>query len=491
MPSSKKRGKKLLWYLRQLEEKEIDQFREYLAMSAFGNSQKLIELLDHVLIKKEADFLDPAELLGQLFPGKPQDREMANYLYFRLAMLLENLLTFLSLVHGSMDAYAMQQFRLEMLHERDLDKYQESAVKAAFRTISPQKGDKELLHEYLIETLDFQHQSLNGGEVSETSLNKVHERLDHFYFLEKLKYACGSLNASLIWGKSASVEMIDAVLRAAEKNPRGLPVVVRAYFHAYKMIEAFSKNSIESEAHYTELAISLESREGISLEEKRDLFTNAVNYCTLRWYQGSTGDAGRLVSLHDLALGQGILFRNDQISPRHFKNIVALMCKVGKVDWAENFIKIYGNQILGDRDGLIRLYNLAVVWLYQGEYRRMVSAMYHKTGNFDDHYFSIGARVYLCRALWALEEWEWLGQNISAFQHFLKRNKVMQEWERKIYLQFTKVLSVTLRIITGNPHQMKQKLHEVGEKLESTPESSVFQWLKSAISARLEAINPQ
>ena len=51
----------------------------------------------------------------------------------------------------------------------------------------------------------------------------------------------------------------------------------------------------------------------------------------------------------------------------------------------------------------------AVLRFHQKKYRETVSLLFPEISKFEDVLYAVGARFYLCRALWELKEMDWCG----------------------------------------------------------------------------------
>ena len=76
------------------------------------------------------------------------------------------------------------------------------------------------------------------------------------------------------------------------------------------------------------------------------------------------------------------------------------MCRFGEFEWVESFIETYKDKLSEDPEQLAYLYNRAVLQFHKKEYGEVIKLLYHRIQSFQKISYGIGARIYLCKALW-------------------------------------------------------------------------------------------
>jgi hypothetical protein len=183
-----------------------------------------------------------------------------------------------------------------------------------------------------------------------------------------------------------------------------------------------------------------------------------------------------------------MLLDNGRLSPNFYTNTVMLMCRFGELEWAEKFIFQFRALIYGESRGeeLAFTYNLAVLRFYQEKYQETIGLLFNEIGRFEDPLYSVGARTYLCRALWEQGDWEWLIAALHAFRQFLSRNTQLGKAEKANNLKFIQYLEKMARIKSGNPQQIREKLRKVRAQLEAEGNRQLFAWVARAMDRSLQ-----
>ena len=481
-PSPKhKPGKKLQYFLNALEDQEKDRFLHFLDSPLIPNQRDLSGLLEAVYLQSGESWLDPKKLYATFRPGEAWQPDKLPYLQLRLAQLLEKLMDFLAHQKYLQDPVTPHHYLLDSFMERGLTKYLDSTYRKGLKLIAEPQESRELREQYRFQSRMTNFKSDFTTDGSYTGLEEVLQTLDHYYYLEKLKYATAALNAELAWGKKIEIGMLQPVLEAVEKQESSLPDVIVGYRLACLSLKNVQEAPETGKAFFLRLKQLLLESENLPKGETLDLFTYGLNYAILRWYKAPVEFGKHLSDLYTRLLEKGLLLENGKLPPAYYKNITALMCKMEEVDWAAQFVEEWKDRVGGKDQELLYRYNLAVVNFHKQNYKALIPLLYNELNQFSDILYGMAARVYLSRALWLLEEYDMLGQVLSAFHVYMKRNLKVVDREKKLHLNFIAIFQKLLRTVTGNPDQFKENLKRVRKSLESAPGSAVFQWLRSVM----------
>lgn len=479
------KGKRIRYYLKQLGKTDARNFASYLRTELLGNSIPMHDLFLACMEQRDWESLDLKHLHLSLFPQKPWKKKAADYLFLRLSQLQQHLHAFLAFQHFRKDKHSFHQSRLMALTERGWDQYLDSTYRQAKNALPSPSGAKNLLSQLRLEMTLNSHLSTQAVAGTDTHLPELHDALDHYYFLQKLKYATASVNAALLFGDQMEVRMVEVVLATIAKAPDNFPVVIRAYAAAYQMLEHTVRQDQRAASYFQNLQKLLYSAPEIARDEAGDLFTYAINYATLQWHAQVKGSTDLIVGLYDKMLEGQILQDEGGMPPRYYKNIVAMACKLGRLEWAQDFADAYKEKISGNTPELAVCYNQAVLSFHRGDYAGTVRLLYHRIGEFRDELFALGARIYLCRALWEQEEMDWLGRNLIAFRKYLKRTDTLVEVEKKTYLLYVSMMLRLQKAASGNPDLVRQKLQKIGIDLNLAPDTQLLRSLKAIVVLKM------
>lgn len=486
--SDNQRGKKLAYFLKKQDEANFSGLLEYLRSPLFANSNQMAELLLASQRNIDGNNLDLEKIHASLFPDRNWDAKRGKYLQLRLAQLLNHLLDYHALLRYREDEQARFLYRLDAAIEEDWEIYIPFMYTQARRQLPEFHGAGKALLEMRLETRYNSYLSGIAVSNSDTHLGQVHETLDSYFLLQKLKYAAASSNLSLGTGEYREDPLLELVLGYVDSLPGDeAGKLLKAYANAHYMIRyATTPGEQDADRDFQQLKEFLSKEIPIAKAELLDLNTYALNFCTIRIHQGEASYIAETKWLYDQILERGLLLEGGQMRAGHYKNIVTIMCRFRELDWVENFVEEYREMITSDPEQLAYLYNKAVLAFHRGDYAATVRMLYHRIHEFFDVLFGIGARNYLCRALWKQKEYQWLGSNLAAFRVYLKRQKDLSETDRRIHLMYVKYFEQILSAYTTNPDRSRQKLEAIRERLSASGEGAVFQSLRSILSELLD-----
>jgi hypothetical protein len=486
--SDNQRGKKLAYFLKQLDEAALAGLQEYLRSPLFANSNQMVEMLSACLQNMDGNNLDLEQIHTALFPSKKWDSKRSKYLQLRLAQLLNHLLDYHALLRYQEDEQARFLYRLDAAIEENWDSYIPFMYTQTRRQLPEAHGGAKAMVEMRLETRYNSYLTGIAVSGSDTHLEQVHETLDDYFLLQKLKYATASANLALGTGEYKEDPLLDLILGYVDAMPdteRGL--LLKAYANARYMIRyATTQGEAAADLDFVQLKEFLAEEYPIAKAELLDLHTYALNFCTIRIHQGEASYIAETKWLYDRILERGLLLEGEKMRAGYYKNIVTIMCRFREFDWAESFVEEYREKITSDPDQLAYLYNKAVLAFHRKDFAATVRMLYHRIHEFSDVLFGIGARNYLCRALWNQSEYRWLGSNLAAFRVYLKRQRDLSETDKRIHLMYVKYFEQILNAHTTNPDRSRQKLETIRERLNESGEGAVFQSLRTILSDLLD-----
>lgn len=474
------RGRKLTYFLFRFSPEEQEAFVEYLRSPLFTNSPKLADLARGCLELGTFGGIDPLALHQQVYPDVAFDESRERYLYRRIAQLLEELMEFISFKGYQKDRHIRDYLRVREFSGRNLKKYIPEVQRKALDHFDGTASSHSLIFQYLTEKSLNEYLSQNTPRQSENRLNAVLGQLDEVYLLEKLKYGCAEMNARLAGQAPEPLLLMSEIRAVLQDENRQFSALIHAYGHAFAMLEGFIRAESGHERAFRHLREFLENQP-VEAAEGLELMTSALNYAILRYYRKDLEFLSETVELYQILLKRGFLLRDGFISPHYYKNIVVVLCSLGELDWVAEFVEDYKDRISGDPDSLAYLYNKAVIAFHRKQFAETVSLLYNQINNFEHPLFRLGARVYLCRALWARQDFDTLLTVLEAFRLYLKRNEAILPVQKKQHLEFVKSLSKTCKALTGNPDRKQQLLDQVGERLEASPYRDAIPWFRDEL----------
>lgn len=299
----------------------------------------------------------------------------------------------------------------------------------------------------------------------------LHESLDQYFYVQKLKLACASANIRLIYkqDEDPGKEFIDWF--QSRVNPDTLDALLRAYWLAWHMI-----SMPEETDHFVALfALLKEYGAGFSVEEERDLFNYALNYCLRLGNQGEGKFMEYSAALYRELLARKIILDQGKLPSQAMKNIVVVHCIVGELDWVDSFLESYHFLLPEDTDPNLLIYNQGVLAFYREDYEQAIEKLQQVISQLkNDIFYELDSRIYLLKAYFEylpqldMEGIDEMYRMYDSFRMFIERNKQISEVHKLRYGNFIREFRRFLRYIEEHPlHAAKlKKLYQQVEGME-------------------------
>lgn len=485
--SKSNRGHKLIYYFDRLSRKEKKQFQQYLESPLLGNSLQGVRILQVLEEKQENGELTQvvADWFHQdMIPHEPMDQKKEHYIWVRLSVFQEKLQEFIAFLEYKADKSAGNRYFLQASKDRGWEKFLLTTYRKSLAQVPALQGAAALRARLDLELIVNEHLSDHAGPETDTHLGAVMDSLDAYFVLQKLKYACAAENARLMWGQLPKAALLDSALAYADNLPKGATPIIAAYSHALKMLRLSDGDFDHSEPHYLNLAAMLKMEGEFARTEAIDLFTYAQNYCVIQIHQKRRSFYPELKRLYEGMLKSGTILERGLLSSTFYKNTVILMCRIAEFDWVERFIGEYKNKLSDDPGQLAYRYNMAVLQFHRGDYARVISGLYHHIHLFEHISYGIGARIYLCKALWEQQEHEWLINVLNAFRQYLYRNKELLPADKARYSGFVKHLLKIVKVATGNPEKRRTNLDRIRLHMMDSGDIALYPWIRKLLESQ-------
>ncbi|MEO1449379.1 MAG: hypothetical protein AAFV07_07600, partial [Bacteroidota bacterium] len=213
--------------------------------------------------------------------------------------------------------------------------------------------------------------------------------------------------------------------------------------------------------------------------ERIPVFQYAQNFCVKQINQGKTDFLPELFDWFVKAIEDDLALVDGYLPAGLMKNVVSLGVRLGKFGWTEAFLENYANKIPNHQREWVLAYNQAYLLQGQGQLRPAMRLLVK--ADFEDVYYYLGAKTLLLKIYFALEDHEGLASLIRTFEAYLRRNKLVSGYQRKVHLnllRFTKKLdSLRIRRVTFSPKAFKQKLDLLKRQITDTQSITNISWL--------------
>lgn len=453
-------------------------FQRFLDSPYFNTESRLTILAQWIVSVGDSFSREAAHDL--LFQGEPFHYErITNFLSY----LQRQFETFLSVETFSQDPHQLLLWGMkgaanqpaERLFTRLNGKYQRLQAPTLLT-------EEEFLHQRQ-EVLFLQNQQhlRLGLRSADENLEARGMALYQYSLLSRLSNMCQWLTIQTITGRQEShwMEQELADLQTTKDPHTDHPLI-----ELYRLILGLLIHPDDDE-RYQHFRRALDRLAGFD-PDRKTLYQYAQNYCIQRANRGATFYLSELFLLYQEMLHAGFLYNLGFLSASDIKNIVSLGLRLKEYDWVEQFLSEQQASFPPSQAHQIQQYNLAYLALEKGQPGKAMKLL--ATIDFDDIYYSLGARVILAKCYYHLRDLDGLESSIHAFGTWLRRNKQISGYQRKVHLNLLTimkkiaVLRATRSLYTDQ--EFEQKTDLIRKRLEKG-EITNISWVRHEVDSLL------
>ncbi len=464
---------KLISILKTLTARELNAL-EKLVNSAFFNVNEDVSALFILLKKIHPEFdekqTNKKSVYKKLFPGKRFNEQVLRYVMTDLTRLLEE---FLVQKQFSENETLRKHLLMQSLNQRDLDKYFLQHINDAYEVQKKSPYRDALFYERqaMLEEDSYSWTSRKDNRAIDSSLQSLVDNIDIHYLTKKLKYSCEIINRMNVLKVQYNISFLDNTLEFLKQNSFSHVPAIMVYFQVLLTLR-----ESENEVHYRKLKTLLaEHIDKFPNSELRDIYGFIQNYCIRQINLGNNNYLRELFENYKILLEKEIIIEDGSLAQFDFKNIVTISLRLDEFKWTEKFIEKYSLLLSADfRKNAIN-YNLARLHYSKKQYRdalRLLLAV-----EFTDVYYHLDSKSLLLRIYYDLEDWEPLLSLFNTFKIYLKRNKLISEYQRTTYTNLVKFVRKLTRIKMGS----KLPLERVKQEIEEVKQIADLTWLQSKV----------
>ncbi|HHG83871.1 MAG TPA: hypothetical protein ENJ82_03905, partial [Bacteroidetes bacterium] len=450
------RQRKVFQLLRLFDLMDVKGFQAYLANPYFNQSKTLIEFFVRCR-KRVLDLPEEAACtVDDFLAGSNMSRRRMDKMCSRLYALACN---YLALKSFEQDGQVQDDMLFKAIEQRDVEGKETLRMNARLRGLNDaQKEGPETILRAL--ELRWRHAEMaiktrETRQLWQENFHHLHELLDRYYALQKLKLLSATANIRKIFKHEAGDpgHVFWETLRHSGTDI-GLPTLARGYFLCIRMMEGEA-----GETWFQELLQLLgENAAAFREPEAMELYGYALNFCICNSNQGKLEYLQHASALYRQLLDNKLILEKGELWPQQFKNIVALHCRLGEVDWVSQFIAEYAPFLPVQSRKNDLMYNEAILSFYRGAYapaiRQFKDIIAHLT---DDVFYGIDARVYLWKSYFemyadlSMAEVDDMHRLYDSFRLFIERNDKIAVAHKQHYRNFIREFKRFMEILRLKP----------------------------------------
>lgn len=446
-----------------------------LAAPGFNQSKTLVQLceilLDH--IELEHPGFDKQLVWKQLF-GRTQYEDVSFRKYCSdLLKLIEAFLATETLFSAS-EEMAMAtldyvvQHRVEPLFSGALRQARTALEKQVYRTVD------YYYNAYIIERQYYQMMDFDVKLDVRANLEEISRNLDLFYWIEKLKLYSAVLSQQKTGTHHYSLDFIPEIVAHLQNYPVASVPELAVYY--YSFLTLYEPDNLE---HYYKLRNLLDTHgRSMPQQEAIELFDSALHYCTGQLNKGNRVFLQEYFDVFENAINKGVFMIKGELTPWRLNNVVGVALRLGKLEWAEQFIESHKQFLPVETRVNTYTFNLARVYRYQKKYEKVLALL--RNIEYEDIGYNLISKAMLTITYFELEAFDALDSLLESFRAFLNRHKNIPTQTRKIYLNLIKYTRRLTRIAPSDKKAVALLIEEITKEKANTVN---HEWLLEKLDA--------
>ena len=447
---------KIYTILSSFDRIEQNRLRKYLKSPYFNKNQTIRKYFE--LLIKNINAVKPKEPVKEqfwtkLFPNEPYDDMRFRKLNSDLLRLVEG---FLAQQIYEENPLHKATYLIEAVGKMKLEKLYNSTMKTARRLSDLQlyKPGSYYFYQYLIEKNYYQLKQSTLDRSGKSNVEDIINNLDRFYLSEKMRYYLETKMRETVLSHEYKILFIDEILSHLQKYSYDEIPPISVFYQLFLTL-----NNAEDESHFFKLKkIIRKNIELFPLEEAKEIYTLAINYCIKKINKGKRSFLEEFLELNEDMLKRDIL-EEGELSPWKFRNIVTVALRTGQYEWTENFIEVYKNKLAPEyRDNAVT-FNTAVLLFYQEKYEKVIAKL--QFVEYDDFTYNLNSKAMLLQSYFELDEQEPLYSLMESFRTFLSRKKNIPADRKKSFSDLIRFVKKLSKILPGDQKAITKLKTEV------------------------------
>lgn len=460
--------------LELLEEKHQKRLLKYLRSPYFIQSKTLLQLCQafFILNGKGKKAADREKIWEQAFaPEKYDDVLFRKY----CSDLLKHLQIFMA--HESLAENPMKLAveRVDFVADHKIEPLYKSTAQE-FRTLLEQQIFKSTW--YYLNAYRFERQLGTMLQYAlkvdqRANLEEISHNLDMLYWIEKLKMASSDISQQSTGNVAYHLEMVNDILATLKKYP--IDSIPELAINYYSFMTLYEEDKVE---HYYNLKRIIKAfGDQLPNQDAVDIIDAALHYCAGKINKGLQEFNQEYFDLFDEALKKGTYIIKGELTTWRFNNMVAAATKLGKLEWAESFIKNYYKYLPAENRDNTYTFNLARVYRIQGKYQDVLRLL--QDVEYEDTGYNLISKAMQLISYYELGEYDALDSHKTAFQTYLKRHKDISKARGMSYLNLIKF---TRKLVKLKPNDKAAKEKLKAEITINKPNTVNYEWLMEKLT---------
>ncbi len=468
---------RLFQVLSLLPNQDLKRLEKFLQSPFFNQSKIMLKLFDvfYELVEKQKKGFVKEKVWARIFPGKP-----FNDINFRKACsdLMELVEQFMSVENYLAHSEYTELDRLDFIIQRNVQPLFKGVINEQQKLYEGREYWRfsDYYFAYSFEKKFYRLMNYDVKVDQSLDLDKISSNLDLFYLVEKLKLINSALINNIIGTKGFDMNDVPSILKLCEKYNLDQHPELAINYYAYQIISTGE----QIESYYKLKTILGHYATQIPQTESINFFDAILNYCVGRVNKGEKSFLQEYFEIFESGIRLGIFIVNGELAARRFTNMVIAGLRLGKNDWAEQFVRDNVHLLPADTRNNTFKFNMARVSLYKKDFGNVLNHVHDV--EYEDIYINLISKVMIVIAYYELDEYEALDTFIETYRTFINRQKDLPDGIKNGYLNFLSFV----RRLTRLKNNDTAAIHKLKEEITNAKATAVNQeWLMEKVGEYL------
>lgn len=453
-------GSKLYYFLMDLDESELADFKDFLDSPYFNTKEGPRLLLEYLiqlpspLVKNEAA-LEEQAVFSAIYPDRPHHSRA----YSKLKnQTLDLLLQYLAQKEYEHDSGREQVYLLKAFNRRELRKYFPHYYQKSVEKPGPVvENHFETMFHLEMERSWYHNQAAARSAAPHFEDIFIHLRND--FLLRRLRLAVQAENLARVSQQEINLSRFNDLAELRTKNIMALPLIGQLY-HALFLTLRYP----DRDAGYQELIRLLNDPDTDLLPSTAlDFWLGALNYCVRKLNNGELEFRRESLKVYKQMESAQLLSYSGDSFALHVKNIISLSTQLDEFEYAGQFLDRLKGMPQVKHQPHLWTYNRGVYLFALGEYADAESAFNQVRGELEDIFYALDARTFLLRIYYETGNSIGMESMLHAFRVFLERNKKVPRASRNRYMAFIKYFRRLLNLPPNRSKRIQKMIAEIKE----------------------------
>lgn len=425
--------------LATLSREELKLLRKAVKSPLYNTNPKVVRLFE-VLRPMHPDFDDSLKakqkLFKKLFPKAAYNDYKLRWHFTELTKVIEQLLLYLE---QESNDFERQKKLATIYNNRNLYPYFKKKVNGLLEQLSqeaiqsPENSWKQLS---LLEMKYF-HPLHDKYDLADSTLKVANEQLDIYFALKKYRLAVTLKSREQVLQEKYSNNLFDVLGKEIEKGFLKPHILLNLFQKAIELVSSESGKEFEEFEH-----IFFSNYTRFSLKDQQFLFFTGINFLIKETNKPDSIIKNKMLEWYKFGLDKKIILVSNKITENHFANIIITGCRENQADWVKGFMNTYQHYLPISNLKLTMLYYRGIFYYLQKDYDKALEILMNsgKKSVYPPRLRTILVRILFEQFLLDDSYYHPLLANLTAYEYYLKRNKLVAVNKLKEHQNFIKVL---------------------------------------------------